>query len=345
MMNRKRPWWYTINCLIVLLGGVLLLAACSKDPVTSGKEAEDRTRIGYVLEDNFNFSICHELLVYTGQSERLKSNTAATLLAPDNNAFNLLRLGNIPATPYDRDWFTQVAVYATLPGRYSFRQLPLGDNQPVSSANGYHAYVSRYLAGTDTVTRVNGVVMSDIDVKAGNGYLQIATQVIRPENTRHLAQLLVSDTTLTLFALAVQHSGLMPLLQTNEYTVLAPVNAVMRTKGALKPGFNLTTPDSILAIPPAELAALLKYHVLPGRSFLDRIHRMADTSVNHALVTLNGEKIGIGGSVQTYNGTSFTGNKNSVPAKIYRFGGEAINLANCPAGNGVVHGIDNILLP
>ncbi|MGO4291049.1 fasciclin domain-containing protein [Chitinophaga sp. RAB17] len=347
MIHRKLQRFCSIGYWLAALFLLQLLPGCSKDPVSSGGEVIDRTRTGYVLEDNFNFSVCNGLLVYTGQTKLLKGSAASTFLASDNDAFSTLglRIRDIPSSQYDNNWCITMASYSTVPGVQSFRKLPLGDNQPVLTGNGHYLYVSRYLPGTDTITRVNGVLLSDTDIKTGNGLLQVLTQVIQPENVSNLQQFILGDTTLTLFTLAIQHSGLLPLLQTGEYTLLAPVNEVMRQKGAIKPGLNLTTPDSILATNPTELATLLKYHLLKGRCFLDRIHRMADTAANHALTTLSGERLVIGGDAQTYNSTTFSGNKNNTSAKIYRWGYERYNFANFPAGNGVVHHIDNILLP
>lgn len=347
MIHRKLQRFCSTGYWLAVLFLLQLLPGCSKDPVSSGGETIDRTRTGYVLEDNFNFSICNRLLVYTGQTKWLKGNTASTFLAPDNSAFGILgiRASDLPSAKYNSSWCVTTANYCTLPGVHSFRKLPLADNQAILTGNGHYLYVSRYRLVTDTITRVNGVLLSDIDIKTSNGLLQVLTQVIQPEDVSNMQQFILGDTTLTLIALAMQHSGLLPLLQTGEYTLLAPVNEVMRQKGAIKPGFNLTTPDSILATNPTELATLLKYHLLKGRCFLDRIHRMADTSANHTLTMLNEDHVVIGGDAQTYNTTTFSGNRNSTPVKIYQMGYERYNFANCPAGNGVVHHIDNILLP
>lgn len=322
-----------------------LLAGCSKDPVSSAGEDTDRSRIGYIVEDNFNFSLCQKVLVYTGQTTFLKQDKQFTFLAPDDNAFKLVGIVHLPGLGSGSSWYRNIINYATLPGSHSFRKMPLGDNQPLLSGNGHHVYVSRYLSGADTITGVNGAVISDVDIKASNGYLQATTQVLEEEHTDNLTQFLPGDTTLTLFALAIQHSGLMPLLQKGEYTVLAPVNAAMRAQGAFIPGLDLTSPAGILATDPAALASLLKYHLLDGKSFLDRLHRMADTSANHSLSTLNGEKIIVGGNPGAYNAITFLGNKNSQAAKIYTIIGTYYNLANHPAGNGVVHHIDKILIP
>jgi hypothetical protein len=75
MMYRKLQWLGSTGYGMAALLVIQLLTGCSKDPVSSGKEEVDRTRIGYILEDNFNFSVCQQLLVYTGQTAALKGNT------------------------------------------------------------------------------------------------------------------------------------------------------------------------------------------------------------------------------------------------------------------------------
>ncbi|WP_160714919.1 fasciclin domain-containing protein [Chitinophaga solisilvae] len=322
---------------------LLLLSACSRNNEIAPQEETDRSRTGYMLEDNFNFTVCNKLFQFSGQAKLLKGQELYTVLAADNEAFKQIAAADIPQLSYENNWFRELAANAILPGNHLIRKMPLGDNQPLMSASGNNVYVSRYLEGNDTITTINGSQVTDTDVKTGNGSLQVTRQVVQPARFRHLPQLLTGDTTLTLFALAVQHSGLMPLLQQSEYTILAPVNAAMRAKGMIGPAINLTSPDGILATDKAALAAIVQYHILKEIHFLDRIHRRTDTAAQHALIMLNGEPVVTGGNPQQYNATTFTGKNNGQAARIYRF--EYFNLANCPAGNGVVHHIDNILLP
>ena len=324
---------------------IILLNGCDKNDVPAPQETPDRNRIGYILEDNFNYSYCQALLNYTGQTAVLRKADPATFLAPDNAAFLRLQLNFFPNNLYSNNWYYNIAQYATIPGSHAFRKMPLGDNQPLSSFNGNRMYVSRYLLNGDTITRVNGVKVATADIKASNGLLQAVEEIVQPETVKNLEQFFLSDTSFTLFSLALQHSGLMPMLRTGEYTLLAPGNSVMRTQGNILPGVNLSTPEDILAIDPTTLAGIIKYHILPGRSFLDRIQRSAAASGDNSIQTLNGEKILVGGNSETYNTTTFKGRNNAGNAGIFRSGNSRQNFADIPAGNGVVHGINQVLIP
>lgn len=329
--------------LVIVLSAIL--QGCDKDDEPAPTKPPDRTRIGYIVEDNFNFSLCHVMLNFTGQSDLLKEEKPYTLLAPDNNAFGLLRVNSVPHYQYPNSFFVNMAKNAVLPGAHRLKELPLGNNHPILSANGHPVYVNRYLLNGDTITRVNGVKVLTADIKASNGYLQATEELVQAERSNNIPQYLLTDTSLTLFALAMQHSGLMTSLQSNEYTLLAPVNQVLRSTGAISPGLNLSTPENILASNPTELASLLKYHMLSGRQFLDQIYRLAAASGDNSITTLNGGKITVGGNSEGYNMITFLGNNNSSAGGIYKFLSEGYNLANFPAGNGVVHNINKILIP
>ncbi len=175
--------------------------------------------------------------------------------------------------------------------------------------------------------------------------MQSLLEVIQPETKNDLVGKLLSDTAFTLFTQALQHSGLLSTLKTGEYTLLAPHNVALRSKGTIQPGINLSSSADILATDPATLAELLKYHILPGRYFLDGIHRAAKATGDASVTTLQGAKIMIGGNIDTYNSTTFRGRQNTSTAGIYRVLNERHNFANQPAGNGVVHGINQVLIP
>jgi len=322
-----------------------VLSGCSKDDASAGAEPVDRSRIGYVIEDNFNYTACRSVLEFTRQMDRLRSDTSYTLLAPDNVAFELLRITGAPHYAFADAWFGDVAGNMVLPGVHSLRALPLGDNQPLPTLSGNKVYVSRYMSNNDTITRVNGIKVSVIDIKAGNGLMQSMSEVVQPETRNNVVSMLHSDTSFTLFAQALQHAGLLNTLKNGEYTLLAPHNEVLRGLGNILPGIDLSSSVKILEADPAALADLMKYHILPGKMFLDGIHRRADTSGDASVVTLNGAKLIIGGSIDSYLSTSFLGNLSSGPAGIYRFWSQQNNMANLPAGNGVVHAINKVLIP
>ena len=321
------------------------LGACSKDDDPANVEPVDRARSAYIIEDNINFTICKQVLGFTGQFNLLKSDTSLTFLAPDNEAFMLQQIHMAPHYAFADEWFHNVARNMILPGIHHLRLMPLGDNQPLHTITGNNVYVSRYMSGSDTITRVNGVKVASIDIMAGNGLLQSMTEVVQPERKNNLADMLLSDTSFTLFTQALQHSGLLGTLREGEYTILAPHNDVLRSSGTILPGIDLSTSVNILEADPAALSALMKYHILPGRYFLDGIHRAANASGNASLITLNGEAIIVGGDLDSYLSTSFLGHQNASPAGVYRFWSQQNNMANLPAGNGVVHTINKVLIP
>lgn len=334
---------YTFITMCIML--VAFLTGCNKDDDAAAIDPPDRSRIGYLLEDNFNYTTCNSLLSLTGQINRLKSDTMFTFLAPDNDAFLMLGYNVIPASGDGNPWFDNIARNLILPGVHTLRRLPLGDNQPLGASSGFKVYVNRYKLGNDTITRINGAKVAVIDIYAGNGQLQSMAEVIQAETRKDMVTMLLNDTSFTLFTQALQHSGLLPSLKAGEYTLLALHNSVLRSKGLIQPGINLSTSVDILATDRVALAALLKYHILPGRYFLDGIHRAAAASGNASITTLQGTTITIGGNMEMYNSTTFRGRQNASVAAIFRQGNERFNYANMPVGNGVVHTINQVLIP
>lgn len=321
------------------------LSGCSKDDDPLTAVPVDRSRIAYIIEDNFNYTTCRSLLEFAGQANRLKSDTVFTFLAPDNEAFMLQGIHIAPHYAFSDEWLRSAARNMILPGTHSLRALPLGDNQMLRTSTGNNVYVTRYKSGNDTITRINGVKVAVTDIKAGNGLIQSMKELVQPETKSDLVSMLLSDTSFTLFAQALQHSGLLATLKTGDYTLLAPHNAVLRSAGLVQPGIDLSSSVNILAADPAALADLLKYHILPGRYFLDGIHRAAIASGDASIMTLHGATITIGGNMENYNSISFRGRQNAVTAGIYRFFSQQNNFANLPAGNGVVHAINQVLIP
>jgi uncharacterized surface protein with fasciclin (FAS1) repeats len=337
------PHRYTIFIAFFLL--TAFLTGCSKDDTPASTEPVNRNRIAYIIEDNFNFTTCRSMIEFTRQADRLRSDTVFTFLAPDNTAFMLQGISMVPYFSFSDDWFRIAAGNMLLPGAHSLRALPLGENQPLLTATGNNVYVSRYKSGSDTITRINGAKVAVADISAANGLIQSMMEVVQAETKKDLAGMLLSDTSLTLFTQALQHSGLMTMLKTGEYTLLAPHNSVLRSKGEVLPGIDLSSSLSILSTDPAALAILLKYHIIPGRYFLDGIHRAAIASGDASVATLHSAAITIGGNMDNYNSTTFLGSQNSVAAGIYRLYSAQNNFANFPAGNGVVHVINQVLIP
>ncbi|MCC7370755.1 MAG: fasciclin domain-containing protein [Chloroflexi bacterium] len=120
----------------------------------------------------------------------------------------------------------------------------------------------------------------------------------------------------TTLAKAVQAAGLVDTLKgPGPFTVFAPTDAAF---AKLPPG----TVDSLLANP-AQLRAVLTYHVVPGRVMANQVtNGLSANSVQGAPLTF---QVG-GGSVKVNNSATVT-------------------QADVMASNGVIHVIDTVLLP
>lgn len=104
-------------------------------------------------------------------------------------------------------------------------------------------------------------------------------------------------------------------------TVFAPTNNAFRAAG-------FPTIASIQAASPAILTSILTYHVIGARVF------SSDLTDGEQATTLNGEKVTIG---LTSTGATVKGISNSSASNIV--------AANIVATNGVIHVIDQVLLP
>jgi uncharacterized surface protein with fasciclin (FAS1) repeats len=103
-------------------------------------------------------------------------------------------------------------------------------------------------------------------------------------------------------------------------TVFAPTNQAFINAG-------FADADAINAADPTTLTTILTYHVIAGRIF------SSDLVNGETPATLNGETV----TIELSNGAQVKGQSNSTPSNIIQ--------TNILASNGVVHVIDQVLLP
>jgi uncharacterized surface protein with fasciclin (FAS1) repeats len=134
----------------------------------------------------------------------------------------------------------------------------------------------------------------------------------------------------TTLVAAVSAAGLVDTLKSEgPFTVFAPVDSAF---AALPPGTldNLMKPENR-----ASLASVLTYHVVPGRLDAAALwQRVADGGGTAELVTVNGEKLLI-----KANGP------NNLVLQDEQGGTATISTYNVYQSNGVIHVIDDVLLP
>jgi uncharacterized surface protein with fasciclin (FAS1) repeats len=162
------------------------------------------------------------------------------------------------------------------------------------------------------------------DIYKTNGIIHVIDAVIVgdvevPAPAMSLVDVASANGNFTTLVGALQATGLDTVLANvdNDYTVFAPTDAAFAklTAGTLE---SLTT---------EQLTDILMYHVLPGKVLADGAITLAQSSTNMA-ETANGDNIALSFS----NSTLFVN-------------GAKVSTADVMADNGVIHVIDNVIMP
>jgi uncharacterized surface protein with fasciclin (FAS1) repeats len=330
----------------------IVFSGCKKDNDIHNNPVDEST-IKFVLKDNFNFGGFSAMLDVVGLTDSLGQKGPFTVFAPVDAAYASVNI--LPPYPLLTYYFTRQqlldrARYYIINDAVALNKLPLVQNKAYLTRTGGYIYISKYIDGGDTVITVNGIRLVSTDNAASNGIVQVMPQLINPETYHTISEYIHTDTSLTLFAAAMYHSGLeTSLLQgKDQYTVLGLSNAAMLASTRLGKNLGLSTMDSVLSADPAKLAVILKDHIIGGMNFEGDLYRLG--AANPAgVAALSGNKIVIGGNPAGFHAITFQGAGNSIPAKIAlsadRNTGTVVNNANIPCGNGVVHIINQVLIP
>lgn len=164
---------------------------------------------------------------------------------------------------------------------------------------------------TETGTELNTSAQSDIKSKnQGQAFIE------NDESKPNLLQIAIGSPDHTTLVAAVQAAGLEnSLVNAGPLMVFAPTNAAF---DALPAG---TVEDLLKPENKEKLAYILKHHVTPGnytKDFLKKFKKVGQASGEDATVEVKDDDVYVGG------------------AKI---------LASVPAGNGIVHVVDKVILP
>jgi transforming growth factor-beta-induced protein len=182
----------------------------------------------------------------------------------------------------------------------------LTDGQVVTTAEGRPVRIT--LSGG---ARVNGVAITATDVAASNGVIHVIDRVLLPVEDNVATAIEAGFETLVA---AVQAAGLEEVLRgPGPFTIFAPTDAAFAAlpEGALE----------ALVADPSALAGVLTYHVVAGRVFASDLREGLEVAT-------------VGGGTLTI-----------TLAGGARVGGAAIVATDVLTSNGVIHVIDEVLLP
>ncbi len=319
MMNSKFNLWRSTS-LLVALGSVLSFTACEDDPEPMPVPDETETIVD-IAAANPDFSTLVTAVGEAGLVEALSQDGPLTVFAPTNAAFedfleaNNLQAGELLANP-DLD---DILTYHVVNGEVTSAEVTPG---PVTTLNENQFYVSEDPDGNLWINGNAQIVQTDIS--ADNGVIHVLDYVItapdmdiaeiaiasteseEPEFTQLVAALVRAD-------LADAVSGDMA----DDLTVFAPTDAAFE---ALYDALGVSGVDEI---PVDLLTDVLLYHVVPARAFSQDLRDGANlpTLLDGQELTVDLENLQI--------------NESGLIA-------EALNIH---ATNGVIHAIDQVILP
>ncbi len=326
---------YPKTILLCALSGILLLTACDKkDPFDSGSVSPAPRSIVEIVTGDRNFSRLAQAVTRANLAGAL-GGTNLTVFAPNNAAFAAAGLDSATIAKTDVATLAAVLKYHVLGSVVRSADLQTAINKETPTLGGT-AYVSKFNFGAPVVV-VNGVSASFLDITATNGIIHVIDNVLMPPSGT-LVDLVKGNPNFTFLLAAVTRANLVTALSgTSPLTVFAPTNDA----------FISTTPFKTIALinaaAPADLAAILTYHVTPGRVFTSNFVPEAYPVSGGIVVSSDAKKPGIiatlaGGKINISGDLKLTGTGN---------GAEATNItrANLLTSNGVVHVIDRVLLP
>jgi uncharacterized surface protein with fasciclin (FAS1) repeats len=268
-----------------------------------------RVRAANIVEiaaGNPNFSTLVAAVQAAGLVDTLSGPGPFTVFAPTDAAFAKLPEGTIPALLADTNRLRQVLLYHVVGAAVPSASVVSG---PVVTVQG--AAVTASVTGEGV--RINGAQVVTPDIAADNGIIHVINDVLLPPPT--ILETALATPQLSTLVTAVQAAGLVEAFQANTiYTVFAPTDAAFAK-----------LPEGVLAGLLADtnrLRQVLLYHVTAGRT------RSTDLTDGGRLITAQGAALR----------SSFR--TNGVFVNESR-----VTAADVEASDGVVHLLDDVLLP
>ncbi|WP_184174680.1 fasciclin domain-containing protein, partial [Rhabdobacter roseus] len=295
-----------LSCLCMGLGSLTVRAQGNLVEVAAG---------------NPDFSILVQAVQKAGLVEALQGEGPLTVFAPTNAAFgkalaalNLNSLDDIP-----QDQLRSILLYHVVAGSVGSRSLRNG--QRAATLQGEEVEITVF--GNFEMIKVNNSNVVLADVEASNGLIHVLDEVLLPPMLMmakpNLVEVAAGNPDFSILVQAVQKAGLVEALQgEGPLTVFAPTNAAF---GKALAALNLNSLDDI---PQDQLRSILLYHVVAG-SVGSRSLRNGQRAA-----TLQGEEVEV----------AVFGNFDLI-----KVNNSNVVLADVEASNGLIHVIDEVLLP
>ncbi len=301
----------TFNPLMAaMLIGIFTLASCDNED--SGDTMPEPQNIVEIASSNPSFSTLVAALVKADLASALEGEGPFTVFAPTNEAFEALfsDLGVSGLDDLSAEALEPILLYHVLSGKVMSSDLTNGYVSTLSAGPEETAISLQVETGNVILNGSTAVTTEDIE--ASNGVIHVIDKVLLPPTVVGIA---LGNPEFSILVEAVVKADLVGTLNgAGAFTVFAPTNA------AFQELFTTLEVSGIADLTKEQLVPILLYHVVSGNVVSSELS-------TGSVATLNGDIAVTVGSDVTINGTS------------------KVILANVQGSNGVVHAIDEVLLP
>jgi uncharacterized surface protein with fasciclin (FAS1) repeats len=258
------------------------------------------------------------------------ANANLTVFAPTDAAFTALatRLGFASATAMvtalDGPTLAKILQYHVLPSIKLASDLTAGTQATIYSFEGAAATLAISTTGGVKITDevLNEATVTSANVPTSNGVIHVIDKVLVPPGVLNVVQMAQANPTFSVLVEAVVAANLVTTLSgTGPFTVFAPTDAAFTSAlGEL----NLTKAQ-LLASP--DLAGILTYHTVAGNVRAADVVALPKPA---AVTTVQGETFSVG---------------TTLGITDQRARSATLLATDVIASNGVIHVINNVILP
>lgn len=303
--------------VLMSLAMLVVVTACNKDDDDQPQPAPMAKTVVEIASGDEQFSILVDALVKADLVSALEGDGPYTVFAPTNAAFNDLfsTLGVSGLDQLSAEQLRPILLYHVLSGEAKSSSLANGYVSTLNTATPDNAAALIYVNIDDQVLLNGSTMVTSADVDATNGVIHVIDKVLLPMNVVDIA---ISNPDFSILVEAVVKAGLVDALSAEgPFTVFAPTNA------AFEALFADLGVSGIADLTAEQLTPILLYHVVA-----DNV-RSSEVSA---------------GEVPTLN-TESTITVSIMDGKVMLDGNATVIAVDVQGSNGVVHVIDNVILP
>lgn len=315
-MNKIKHTLIKVGLLV--LSSTFILTSCDKDDDNTDPVITES--LDDIISSRTDLTIFKAALERTRLNSFTKGGGPFTIWAPLDAAFNASGISSASdINLIDSNLLVQILTYHIQAANRSYFEIPLGPNANMVTQGGLTQYASRKLAPLAEKAYINGVEVTEPNIRASNGYIHVLNGVLLPPLLT-TAQTLAANPNYARFYQAILKTS--TTTTTNPLTIFAVNNADM-----IAAGYDSTTIANVSGASLTALTAVVRYHFVSRRIF------SSDFATGN-LRTVQTSNLVIGGGIGSF---TVKGTNNPGPF--------AINGTNIITTTGVIQNIEGVLKP